>query len=570
MKPGKVYIVGAGPGHPELLTLKAAALLREGDVIVYDRLIQEEVLALAKPSAERLYMGKPVGKHDSRQEEIHALLIQKAREGKMVVRLKGGDPFVFGRGGEEAEALAEAGIPFEVIPGVSSALAAPLSAGIAVTHRENASTVTLVTGHEARDEETRIDWAALARLDTLVFLMGVKNAGRIARRLMDHGRSPETPCAFIQMAFWHDQAVLVSTLGKLAEDVERAGIRPPATLVVGEVVRLRERIHGSDRDLARRPDGSARFDPAPVPDQLLRLATGGLASQVVGFALSVRLFDRLEELHTAAELARDLSWNPEAAEEVLETLVALGLLESRPGGYRNLELASRYLRERSPQNLLPTLEYELNLPVTGEELARYLREGCREGGPFEDAMAVQGVKALARFCAPAVLDHLDQAPAEPVLALGPGSDAYAAALRERWPFLSVFASDPFSSPQRDLGRLSPIPAGKGPFGAIFLSGLLACCNRGEVHTVLTAAAAALIPGGRLHLHDAFLPASVLPPPEVLLGALRRHVLRGGCRAWSLGRLGQTLDALGFTALDVYTLPAGTVLVTARRPHPKGE
>ena len=149
MKLGKVYLVGAGPGHPELLTVKAAELLRKADVVVYDRLVQEEVLALSKPAAERIYMGKPVGKHGSRQEEIHALLLQKAREGKLVVRLKGGDPFLFGRGGEEAEYLADRGIPFEVIPGVSSALAAPLSAGISVTHREAASSVAIVTGHEA-------------------------------------------------------------------------------------------------------------------------------------------------------------------------------------------------------------------------------------------------------------------------------------------------------------------------------------------------------------------------------------------------------------------------------------
>ena len=135
LQPGKVYIVGAGPGHPELLTLKAAELLRTCDVVVYDRLIQEEVLALAKPSAEKIYMGKPVGRHETRQQEIHELLVRKAREGKVVVRLKGGDPFVFGRGGEEAEYLADHGIPFEVIPGVSSAFAGPLAAGIAVTHR---------------------------------------------------------------------------------------------------------------------------------------------------------------------------------------------------------------------------------------------------------------------------------------------------------------------------------------------------------------------------------------------------------------------------------------------------
>ena len=136
MQTGKVYLVGAGPGHPELLTLKAAELLQTGDVIVYDRLIQEEVLNLAKPAAERIYMGKTVGRHESRQTEIHELLVRKAREGRTVVRLKGGDPFVFGRGGEEAEYLAGHGVPFEVVPGVSSALAAPASAGIAITHRD--------------------------------------------------------------------------------------------------------------------------------------------------------------------------------------------------------------------------------------------------------------------------------------------------------------------------------------------------------------------------------------------------------------------------------------------------
>ena len=181
MRCGKVYLVGAGPGHPELLTLKAAKLLETGDVIVYDRLIQEEVLALAKPSAERIYMGKKVGIHESRQDEIHELLLRKAREGKIVVRLKGGDPFLFGRGGEEAEFLAGHGVPFEVVPGVSSALAAPLSAGIAVTHRDAASAIAIVTGHEASRQESRLNWQALAGMDTLVFLMAVRNTGRIAR-----------------------------------------------------------------------------------------------------------------------------------------------------------------------------------------------------------------------------------------------------------------------------------------------------------------------------------------------------------------------------------------------------
>ncbi len=294
MIPGKVYLVGAGPGHPELLTIKAAELIKAADVLVYDRLIQEEVLALAKPSAERVYLGKPLRKHESRQDEIHQMLLHKAREGKLVVRLKGGDPFLFGRGGEEAEFLVDHGIPFEVIPGVTSALSAPLSAGIPVTHRQNAASVSIVTGHEAKDEETRLDWSALAKMETLVFLMSVKNAGKVAKRLMENGRPPDTPAAMIQMAFWHGERVLSTTLERLAEDVEREGIKPPATLVIGEVVRLGEKFRDLPRDLKRRADGSSRFQPAPAPDQLLRIATAGLGTQALGLSLELKLFDRLE------------------------------------------------------------------------------------------------------------------------------------------------------------------------------------------------------------------------------------------------------------------------------------
>jgi uroporphyrinogen III methyltransferase/synthase len=242
MTPGTVYLVGAGPGHPDLLTVKALRLLQAADVVVYDRLVLDAVLGLARPSAERIFMGKPAGAHASRQDDINELLLAKAREGKTVVRLKGGDPFLFGRGAEEAEFLARHGIPFQVVPGISSALAAPMAAGIAVTHREVASSVAIVTGHECRSERSRLDWAALARLDTLVFLMAVENLGRISARLMQNGRAADTPAALVQMASWPDEHVLVGTLGTIATDAAGADIRPPATLVVGEVVRLRERL----------------------------------------------------------------------------------------------------------------------------------------------------------------------------------------------------------------------------------------------------------------------------------------------------------------------------------------
>lgn len=240
-KMGKVYLVGAGPGDPDLLTIRAVQRISMGDVIVYDRLIQQGVLALAKPSAEKIYMGKPPG-HCSRQDEIHSLLVQKAREGKTVIRLKGGDPFLFGRGGEEVEYLAEHGVPFEVVPGVSSCLSAPLSANIAVTHRAASSAVAIVTGHNAIGNHDRIEWQALTKIDTVVFLMCVHNIATIAEKLIAAGRSPDTPAAIIQMAYWDGERVVTGTLRNIAAEVRRAGVEPPATFVVGEVVQLRKRL----------------------------------------------------------------------------------------------------------------------------------------------------------------------------------------------------------------------------------------------------------------------------------------------------------------------------------------
>lgn len=238
---GKVVLVGAGPGDPDLLTVRAVQRIGSGDVIVYDRLVQQRVLALAKPSAEKIFMGKPQG-HHVRQDEIHALLVEKARQGKTVIRLKGGDPFLFGRGGEEVEYLAEHGVPFEVVPGISSSLAAPLSAGIAITHRAASSSVAIVTGHNAAGNDDRVNWQALAGIDTLVFLMGVHNVETIALKLMAAGRSLNTPAAMIQMASWDGEVIVTGTLKNIAAVVRREGIEPPATLVIGEVVLLRERL----------------------------------------------------------------------------------------------------------------------------------------------------------------------------------------------------------------------------------------------------------------------------------------------------------------------------------------
>jgi uroporphyrin-III C-methyltransferase len=250
MTVGTVYLVGAGPGHPDLLTVRAVALLKSADVVVYDRLIQPAVLDHAGPSAERIDMGKTEGAADATQRAIHAVLLAKAREGRMVVRLKGGDPYLFGRGAEEAEFLAAHGVPFEVVPGVSSLTAAPLRAGIPVTHRGVASAVAFVTGHESNAGADELDWDALSRVQTLVIVMVARNLRIVAGRLLDAGRAASTPAALIHAAYWHDERVVIGTLGSIADEAERADIGPPATLVVGEVVGLRDRIGGAARRCA--------------------------------------------------------------------------------------------------------------------------------------------------------------------------------------------------------------------------------------------------------------------------------------------------------------------------------
>ncbi len=245
MSLGRVLLVGAGPGDPDLVTVRGAAALREADVVVYDSLVSPELLDLAPPEAERIDAGKR-GHEDPRraQQEIEALLIARAREGRRVVRLKGGDPFVYGRGGEEASACRRAGIPYEVIPGVSSALAGPAFAGIPITDRRHAASFAVVTGH--RDESrpwTSIRWDRLATaVDTLVVLMGMRNLEKIAATLIAEGRAAETPAAVVMEAATPRQRVLVAPLVEIAERAREAGLGAPAVVVIGDVVRLRDEL----------------------------------------------------------------------------------------------------------------------------------------------------------------------------------------------------------------------------------------------------------------------------------------------------------------------------------------
>ncbi|MBN1919097.1 MAG: uroporphyrinogen-III C-methyltransferase [Verrucomicrobia bacterium] len=242
--PGTVYLVGAGPGDPGLITLKGAEHLRRAQVVVYDRLANARLLHLAEPNAELIDVGKASGDHTIPQHEINALLVEKACAGKTVCRLKGGDPFVFGRGGEEALALVEAGVPFEVVPGVTSAVAGPAYAGIPVTHRGLAASVAFITGSEDLAKGgSSVNWAALAKGGgTLVFLMGARNLQAIAKALLDKGRSPRTPVACIQWATYPRQTVLQTTLVGAAGRAVAEKVQPPVIVVVGDVVSLRGKL----------------------------------------------------------------------------------------------------------------------------------------------------------------------------------------------------------------------------------------------------------------------------------------------------------------------------------------
>ncbi|MFB6165263.1 MAG: uroporphyrinogen-III C-methyltransferase [Haloarculaceae archaeon] len=240
---GKVYLVGSGPGDPDLLTLKAHRLLETADVVLHDRLPGPDILQTI-PADKREDVGKRARGERTSQEYTNERMTELAREGKTVVRLKGGDPFVFGRGGEETTYLAEHGVPFEVVPGVSSAIAAPGVAGIPVTHREYASSMTLVTGHEDPEKsETAVDWAALAETGgTLVVLMGVANLAGYTSALVDAGMAPDTPVALVERATWADQTVATGTLETIVDAAAEAGIEPPAITVIGEVAAERQRV----------------------------------------------------------------------------------------------------------------------------------------------------------------------------------------------------------------------------------------------------------------------------------------------------------------------------------------
>jgi uroporphyrinogen III methyltransferase / synthase len=331
-RPGVVYLVGAGPGDPGLMTARSLELIASADAIFHDRLIPPGALDGARPDAELVYVGKAPGRPSVPQEEIGERLIEAAREGKSVARLKGGDPFVFGRGGEEGEALRAAGVEFEVVPGVTAGVAATAYAGIPVTHRDDASAVAFLTGHEDPEkEETALDWEALARFPgTLVFYMGVKRLSENAAALIAAGRDPGEPAAVVERGTMEGQRTVAATLGTLAEAVEREGVKAPALIVVGPVVERREALAW----LERRPLHGRRVVVTRARAQASGLAATlrGLGAEAVELP-SIRIEPRIEseEARRAVERIGEGEYalicvtSPNGAHLLFEALAAAGL-----------------------------------------------------------------------------------------------------------------------------------------------------------------------------------------------------------------------------------------------------
>ena len=307
-KQGKVYIIGAGPGDAGLITLKAVEILRLADVVIYDNLVNEELLKYAPEYARFIYAGKKGGDHTLAQDKINELLAKEALAGNTVARLKGGDPFIFGRGGEEAEVLVAQGVPFELIPGVTSAIAVPAYAGIPLTHRGLTSTVAFITGHEDPTKgKSDIDWQALVGIGTLVFLMGVKNIGQITEALISRGKLPDTPAALIRRGTTPQQEVITGTLATIVDLAQANNFKPPAILVVGQVVDLRNQLRWFDsKPLFGK--GVVITRPQRQADDLARLLTDQGASSLAFPTISIKPPSDWSELDRAIGQLESYQW----------------------------------------------------------------------------------------------------------------------------------------------------------------------------------------------------------------------------------------------------------------------
>lgn len=414
---GTVYLAGAGPGDPGLVACRVVALLRAADCVVHDHLVPPECLRLVRDDAERIYVGKEAGRHTMPQEEINDLLVERAGRGLIVARLKGGDPFVFGRGGEEALRCREAGVPFEVIPGVTAAVAAGAYAGIPVTHRMTALSFCLVTGHEALKEESQLDFATLAGVDTLAVYMGVGQMAEITRRLMEQGKPADTPAAVVMNGTMAAQRTVTGTVGTIVERAREAGIAPPAILFVGPTVALRARLGWLEsRPLAGRAVLVTR-SREQAGKLSVKLAALGAAVREVP---TIRIAPPADPAQLDAALGRIGSFgavvftSENGVRRTLERLLASGLDLRALGAARLVSIGSATSAALGEYRLRPDLEakefvaeelfrlMKASLPLAGMEillprsaLARpFLREALEgEGARVTECAAYDTVKA---------------------------------------------------------------------------------------------------------------------------------------------------------------------------------
>ncbi|MGM0786433.1 MAG: uroporphyrinogen-III C-methyltransferase [Thermodesulfobacteriota bacterium] len=396
---GKVFLLGAGPGDPGLITEKAAACIASADVVVYDYLASEQLLKYARPDAELLYVGKKGGDHTLSQEKINALLVEKAKAGNSVARLKGGDPFIFGRGGEEIEELVAAGVGFEVVPGVTSAVAAPAYAGIPLTHRQFASCVTFITGHEDPSKtDSMINWEALAGTGgTLVFLMGVKNLPNIAARLTAAGMNKKTPAALVRWGTTPVQQTVTGNLETICQNVEQAGLKPPCIIVIGDVVQLREKMQWFEN----RPLFGRRIVVTRARNQasglVQRLSELGASVYEVP-AIEIRPVNDLSRLDAAVKSIKDYTWlvftSVNGVDSFFERLGAQGLDARALGGIKTAAIGpatAARMRENGVNADIVPESYRAesvvsafeNLDMSGEKVLLPRAEGARPVLPDE-------------------------------------------------------------------------------------------------------------------------------------------------------------------------------------------
>ena len=393
MARGKVYLVGAGPGDADLMTVKARRLLEQADVILYDRLLDPDVLKGLK--AELIDVGKNAGRHKLPQEGINQLLIEKAETGAMVVRLKGGDPYLFGRGGEEALALQERGIAFEVVPGVTSAIAAPALAGIPVTHRGVASSLIIVTGHEEPGKEAPLDWKAIAAQGgTLVVLMGVSRLAANVAALIEAGKPPSTPAAIVERGGWPDQRLISGSLADIVERSKEANVQSPAVLVVGEVVALSERL---------RPRKIAILRPDHQQEESAALAEsyGFVPVMAPAIAISEKplpsdLLPRLDSAECVAFTSAngvDMALKIPAVREALRRKIIVAIGPRTERALSSQGYSAGVPDEYSSQGLLHMLKGKCSsiLFLRSAQGSRYLSEGLRAAGLSVDDIPLYDV-----------------------------------------------------------------------------------------------------------------------------------------------------------------------------------